>query len=104
MEKTALHYPLHHPGVVPGLSMLGKAGSGPPGQTPGLPSSAQSLAFHNGELKFPSQLALPEQHSLFLSPLPGLSLPVKEGQVQRSWIWCLPWEELSCSAQEKPSF
>lgn len=31
--------------AVPGLSTQGRAGSGPPGQTPGLPSSAQSLAF-----------------------------------------------------------
>lgn len=65
--------------VVPGLSMQGRAGSGPPGQTPGLLSSAQSLAFHSVEFNFPSKLILPEQHSRFFSPLPGLSLPVKEG-------------------------
>lgn len=66
--------------VVPAPSIQGRAGSGPPGQTPGLLSSAQSLAFHSVEFKFPSKLMLPEQHSPFLSPLPALSLPVKEGQ------------------------
>lgn len=57
--------------VVPDLSMQGRAGSGPPGQTPGLPSSAQSLAFHSVEFKFPSKLMLPEQGSPFCHPYLG---------------------------------
>lgn len=53
--------------VVPGLSMQGRAGSGPPAQTPGLLSSAQSLAFHRREFKFPSKFILPEQIPFFFT-------------------------------------
>lgn len=58
---------------------------GAPGQTPGLLSASQSLAFHSVEFyfKFPSKLTVPEQLSPFFSvtvpyPLPGV-VPASEG-------------------------
>lgn len=103
--KLGWIFPLHHPGGCLWPFQAGKSWI----RASRTDTRAAELCsvpgfFHSVEFKFPSKLMLPEQYSPFLSPLPGLSLPGKEGQVQRSWSWCLPWEKLSCSAQEEPSF
>lgn len=81
------------------------------GQTPGLLSASQSLAFHSVEFyfNFPSKLMLPEQHSLLFhhSTIPlTVVVPASEGGPGAEKLDLVPAlkGKLSCSVQEKPFF
>lgn len=83
--------------VVPALSIQGRAGSGPPG----LLSSAQSLAFHSVEFKFPFKLMLPEQHSPFFVTLTCV-VPASEGgsgAEELDLVLALGGAQLQCSGK-----